>query len=268
MESLEVRRIRAALGGYKGELSSDVVDTYIANPRLLYCEEDVMNLAKPAKFKHVANSAEMLFGIELEFALPVVNFTELAPLLKIGVFKYEGSITYGAEFVTLPYTYSELRASLAKLSAPIDKMLVDNSKDIENECGMHIHVSKKFLSGLEIARIVYLLSYSAGRAFWEDKASRPSNGYCEYSKLSRELRASVKSGVEPDCGWVDALGNSAYTKYAMVSIYPEDTIEFRMFKSPSTASKVVENLDLVASIIGYVKSGGYTVGGFKKYAKV
>lgn len=247
---------------------SDVVSSYRISPRLLYSECDVLKLAKPAKIKRVADSNQTLFGIELEFLSPYVDFSELTELLNIGVFKHEGSVSYGAEFVTLPYTYTQLRGLLRKLSTTLDKMLSKNVKDSENECGMHIHVSKKGLSKLEIARIFYLLNYGYARSYWVEQAGRPTNEYCEYTKLSGALRAAVKSGEEPTEGWDEAFGNSRFRKYKVLNLNLVDTIEFRMFKSPNNAAKVIENLGLVASIIDYVKSGGYTLAMFKRFRQL
>lgn len=188
----------------------------LGKPEFYPYSTDVLSLAKPSKVEEVKQGDKTLFGIELEFTHSGATLQELSPLLRVGVFKYDSSVD--GEFVTFPYTISDMVSKLKELAPCLDTLLGCNGKD-QVGVGMHVHVSRKAFPEQvwkNLAAYIYANEEEISKL-----AGRPANRWCRYR-----------------------FKNDRYTA---VNLENRNTVEFRMFKSPSEAQGVLDNLALVKS---------------------
>lgn len=200
---------------YAGYGDGDIADP---KPWRYNYSQDVMKLAKSHKRQEVETTDELLFGIELEFNHSNYSLKDLSPLLGIGIFKHDSSVD--GEFVTLPYTYSDMVSKVTALSESFDKLLSANDTLTPlSGVGMHIHLSRKGLSDgqLEIVRGLFdgeLAPYIS----W--LCERYPNRFCNYHAY---------------CG----------SRYVALNEANDNTVEIRAFLSPSNAAGILRNLKLV-----------------------
>jgi hypothetical protein len=83
----------------------------------------------------------------------------------------------------------------------------------------------------------------------------------DFSKLARNLIQAVKNN---DFGGLNS-NDFPYERTVAVNFRKNETIEFRLFKSPNNLEKVLENLRIVQAVLDYTKRGGYTLPGFIEF---
>jgi hypothetical protein len=180
--------------------------------------KDVMSLARSAKREEVRNSKELLFGVELEFNHSSHTLQDLYPLLGMGIFKHDGSVD--GEFVTLPYTYEEMVSKITEVASSFDKLLSANDTlHPRSEVGMHIHLSRKGLTGEQVDFLRSLFDGSVA-PYISYLCQRYPNHFCSY---------------HPYCG----------DRYVAFNEANRNTVEIRAFLSPKDAEGILRNLALV-----------------------
>ncbi len=180
--------------------------------------KDVMTLASSKKVKEVKTATGLLFGIELEFNHTSHSLMDLYPLLSMGIFKEDSSVD--GEYVTLPYTYSDMVEKITALSDSFDKLLSANDTLTPlSGVGMHIHLSRKGLSDgqLELLRGLFSGEFTPYISWL---CERYPNRYCNYHAW---------------CG----------NRYVALNESNKNTVEIRAFLSPVNAAGILRNLKLV-----------------------
>lgn len=151
-----------------------------------------------------------------------------------GLLKFDGSIyeRTGFEVVTQPLSL-DLHDELWK------SFLLDNRVDgisEHNTCGFHVHVSRKPLSKLQIAKLVVFVNLPENREFIELMAGRKANNYNKILKKE----------------W--GYANRYYDRnqrYVAVNIINEHTIEFRMFSCSFDYDVLMRRLEFVRSLVEF-----------------
>jgi len=195
-------------------------DTDISSPeaKVWNYSQDVMKLARNSKVVEVQTSADLMFGIELEFNHSSHSLMDLYPLLGMGIFKSDSSVD--GEYVTLPYTYSDMVEKITALSDSFDKLLsANNTLTPLSGVGMHVHLSRKGLSDeqLELLRGLFSGEFTPYVSWL---CERYPNRYCEYHCY---------------CG----------DRYVAFNEANNNTVEIRTFLSPTNAAGILRNLKLV-----------------------
>ena len=217
---------------HQGDILIDV------KPEFYPYSTDVMTLAKSKKRIELQKGKRM-FGIELEFSHSNHTLKDLSPLLQMGIFKYDSSVD--GEYVTLPYIYEEMVTKISNLSETFDKLLSANGSSGN---GMHIHVSRDALTNEQMLNLQTLLNPSTeeGKAYWSLIADRELEGnqWCSFTNLEE---------------WKTEGGKGLYTRnrYVILNFTNKHTIEFRMFKSPTSTQKVLWNLSIIKGLIEFSK---------------
>lgn len=110
----------------------------------------------------------------------------------------------GIEFVSQPLTHEWMKRELRKLY----KMLGEHYA-VNQSCGIHVHVSKKWLS-VEKATCIWKFFQTLDHMDFEYLFGRKPNDYCMLCRHST----------------LDGIG-----RYAAINITNSATVEFRMFRS-------------------------------------
>ena len=157
-----------------------------------------------SKFRKPPSNKAM--GIEIEtvlpkgFNIPYGSYLNFFYVTRDGSIYHDYDLERGVEFVSQPLTPVWLKREIHKLYNRV------NGWDNNNTCGIHIHVSRKWLSS-EKASVIYKWLQSLTESEQINLFGRTDNGYCSY------------------------VERFASTRYAAINVENEHTIEFRMFRS-------------------------------------
>lgn len=183
-----------------------------------------------------------LFGIELELengkeesTVPI--YKKLSSYL---LCKSDGSLSNGIEIVTCPATYDVHKEKGRILFDTITK---ETKLKNLSTCGLHIHVSKKSLSTLQIGKIIEFIHNPKNKEFITKIAGRASN---RFSSLEKERKIT---DVAPD-----NFNPELEERMVGVNLKNVDTIEFRIFASTTVYEDYMMRLDFVNALLFYTQS--------------
>lgn len=187
----------------------------------------------------------MFFGVELETEVKIDYITRESAAKKLNelinddeigkniFFENDGSLNYGFEMVTHPMSlpaHRELWKFLQDKEA-IKYMRSHNT----STCGLHVHVSRRGLSSLQIAKIVTFVNNPANEQLIRVVARRYAEGYCKIK--SKTIGKACRSE----------------DRYEAVNITPRETIEFRIFKGSLKYESVVSAIEFAHAVTKFCK---------------
>lgn len=197
-------------------------------------QQNVLGLAKSRKMKQMRKAVaqgELMFGIELEFSHSQYPLGVLYSLMTMGIFKWDSSVD--GEYVTLPYKYEEMLEKITSLANTFNKLLSANGSEGN---GMHVHVSRDGLTKVQVQNLktLFLKQGVDYYSYWEQVSERGlvKNVYCKFPQQIEDYEKS---------------------RYWILNTQNEHTLEFRMFKSPTSTGKVLWNLSVVAGLLEFCK---------------
>ena len=157
----------------------------------------------------------------------------------------DGSLDCGFENITQPATL-EYHTSIRNNYENMFQIAKDNGFRSHNTstCGYHIHFNRSFFEDKEdecIAKLLYLVE-----KFWDElvKFSRRN-----YENLDRWAKKYDKTPDEI----VDDMKSHNLDRYHAVNLTNRKTIEFRMFRGTLKSETFFATLQLVDTIVRYVK---------------
>jgi hypothetical protein len=169
-------------------------------------------------------------GVELEVFCDEAHAPSIAEFSKNeALLKSDSSINgEGFEIVTTPMS----------LDYQLDywEDFMDNFSTLvypDWSCGMHVHISRKPLSQLQIGKILVFLN-NPENSTWIDKiAGRLANSYCE-------RKEKTLADVE-----------NQSSRYEALNLLNNETIEFRLFSSTNSAEVISCRLEFVHALVSY-----------------
>lgn len=232
------------------------------------------NFKPPTIFLPTYRHDELYLGVELEFVVSRSTHYECCDELtklakKLGDFFYlkrDGSLgDWGVELVTQPATLDY------HIKTPCWRMILNtilkNGGNVNNNCGLHVHISKNYLS-----------SCRDGQRYWE--GGRNSQEGDETFKLNLWKLSFLFNKMWPElmlfsrrtCGkdWIDRycrkppvatpdvyyelLSNYHESgKYTAVNIVNNYTVEYRMWAATVKETDMLATIQLCAAMSRYVK---------------
>jgi hypothetical protein len=222
-------RPRPEASGGLYEYSTDVLEV---------CEVDARSFGK-----------KVVMGFELEMEAPQADEDEDGypsdsdrenlidqcggPCGEDYILKHDGSLDYGIELVTVPYTLSEHRArDWGKTLSKFSNRGCQSST--VNTCGFHVHVNKRALTPLVIGKMLVFLNNVSTRRFVEVVGQRQPNSYC---------RASAKKISD---------SKKRTEKYEVLNI-KGSTVELRFFKGNLNPKRVLKNLEFTHALVMFCR---------------
>lgn len=191
----------------------------------------------------------LLLGVELEFEfefeLDSINKKEALFLLnkEIGthaIFKKDGSLANGVEICTKP---ASIPIHLKELNKIYNNSLLMERLKVKDTCGMHVHIDKKKLSYLSIGKIINFVQKQNHKSFIEKLAERPENRYTILGKNTPISAYFIQT-------------NDLDSRYNGVNTTNDNTIEIRIFKTPSTFQRFQKNMEFVIALVEFSTSYG------------
>jgi hypothetical protein len=139
----------------------------------------------------------------------------------------------GFEVITHPSSFELLKTQLVKF----DDI---TSCHTDRDTGVHIHVSRKSISELTLAKLMLFMCQN--KRFIEDIAERSPNDFWTHEKKDL-ICAKVKNG-------------KYYNRFMALNCQNNHTIEFRMFAGSSESNTLIKNLEFVESLIRFCEVTG------------
>lgn len=249
------------------------VTDYFQEGVCFHCADKVQSMVREYSSKAEAHfnykpTSEIHYGVELELegrSLKSVLYAH-RNLKDHCILKRDGSLENGFEIVTKPSSIEEHK----KQFEPFFSGIKGVGLKAANTCGMHVHVSKKPLSALQIKRIAQFLENNIGEV--HKIAGRKESYYAKITGLAQKVTLEYNAR-EPV--YSKRLKASTSERYVGLNCSPTNTIEFRMFASTTDAKKFNSNLEFVKAIVGFTTPGYLalkitetpTWGQFKEYTK-
>ncbi len=177
------------------------------------------------------------FGVELEVECKKGDKEAHAEkaLETMGEFcicKHDGSLHNGFEIVSQPATVEEHKKRWKDFFEINWSERGLRSWDTTT-CGMHVHVSRKPLSDLTIAKALVFINGHQNQNFITKIAGRGENSYC---KIKQKTYRDVKQRVE---------------RYEALNLCNSKTIEFRIFKGSLKKETFFKNLEFCEALIEF-----------------
>jgi hypothetical protein len=187
---------------------------------------------------------DVLFGVELELeGHTATRLSQTHSFLKDHcIFKRDGSISNGMEIVSRPASIADHKRMFKPFfDANLGYEAMDN-------CGIHIHASRGKMSFLQLGRIHAFLSNNKGSVI---KIAGRESSYARFgddSVLAPWYRVSGEKYTDKK--------RFNWDKYTAVNLAPENTMEFRIFKSTTNWDEFCRFLEFPDALISYLSLAG------------
>lgn len=157
--------------------------------------------------------------------------------------QHDGSIDlYGFETISHPCTL-DYHKSFEPLKKALSYMVSSGMQSHYTEnCGLHIHASRNYLTRSKWAEVDYFLHKF--KTQFEKLARRNGNGFASFDygilDTSKEIQKLKKAGKSPN-------------RYRVLNFTNPSTVEFRLFKGTLKYETLLATLELVHATIMFIK---------------
>lgn len=148
--------------------------------------------------------------------------------------KHDGSLDDGFEVVTAPSSLAEHAKRWPYILRELRK---DTASWRRESTGLHVHLSRRFFTGLDLAKFIYFINAEENRKEIVMLAGRTSPTY------SRLKKKNLGTGLFSDD-----------RRYEAVNLQPSNTIEVRMFKGTLSTLHVLADIEFCHALAHYVKT--------------
>lgn len=188
------------------------------------------------------------FGVELEVMVNADTrdeFTNIAAKTQRAIgsdfarLKEDGSVEPGFEIVTCPASFEMQCKVWSEFfnMAPLDDL--DEGTSGSN-IGMHVHVSRKRLTELQIGKILVFINLPENKEFITGIAGRDSYQYARLCDDKKITSAKYQEG-----------------RYEAINLMKGTTVEFRIFASTLDKDTFLERLEFVKATLDFTKQASY-----------
>jgi hypothetical protein len=200
----------------------------------------------PIFHKSPKEKAKYYIGIELETESKGNSkhdcADEVADISDLLYLKNDGSLEDGFEVVTHPFSYSWYLEH-TNLFNDLLNTLRDNGFRSYNTttCGIHIHITKSYLSGLDIAKL-HLFFYQ-NENFVAQISQRKIDKLDQWGKIKKDKKAIYDQSKKK--------GGSE--RYTAINLQNYNTIEFRIFRGTLNENSYHKNIEFVIALCDFIK---------------
>lgn len=190
----------------------------------------------------------LVFGVELEVE-PRAHSSQRAILEALPgrtdyFCKEDGSLNSGVEIVTVPGTL-EWHRTVFDWTAVLRGLLpIAMSGSRTQRCGMHIHINRRAMSPLTLAKMYLFINAPENLRFMESIAQRSNNHWAAMAKK--------KWG---DC--VDGTGYRNAGRYQALNL-TANTAELRLFRGTIRADRVAKNIEFAHALVSWCRDNSAT----------
>lgn len=215
--------------------------SYSANPIDYICEKII--LPEEAKLNPV------LYGLELElssdYTVPeMIDKQEKLFFICKDDSSISGQGSNRYECVTVPMSMAAQKKYWAEWFNNIDYSKFDTSLDTTN--GIHIHVSRDKFTDEHLRSFVWLFMNPMNKYFFSAFSERSFDSISHYTKFINPQGRNLYQIYKNIVGMTHTL-----SKYSVVNLTKQQTIEVRLFKGVVSFASLVKNLELVEAAYNF-----------------
>lgn len=156
--------------------------------------------------------------------------------------EHDGSLNSGFEIITAPLGLDDQRNLWATILTPTNVAGLRSHNT--TTCGLHVHITRKGLSKLQIAKIVAFVNSATNYAFMKRLSRRYGTHYC-------------KAKNKPLC---TGASNLDHDRYEMVNLCNSKTIEFRIFRGTLKLESLLACIEFATALVSYcAPASGYAM---------
>lgn len=155
----------------------------------------------------------------------------------------DGSLNNGAEIVTAPMSRLEIKDKYREFYQLLSGLSASGfTAHDSGTCGLHVHISRKWLSSDEASKIAKFIS--------------------QYNVIWKSVSRRTSSSIERYC----QFRVNYHDKYRAVNFCHRDTIEFRFFRGTLNPKSFFSSLELILSLVECSKQSDKSIT-FKRFCK-
>ena len=200
----------------------------------------------PIFFKNPKEKSKLFLGVELETESKgncrQSCAEEIDDISDLYYLKNDSSIDDGFEIVSHPFSptwYFEHKSIFNDL---LDTLRNNGFRSYNTStCGIHIHITKSYLSGLDIAKLH--LFFCENEEFIKTISQRNPNNLNQWGKIKKDKKAIYDQSKKK--------GGSE--RYTAINLQNHNTIEFRIFRGTLNENSYHKNIEFVIAICRFVK---------------
>lgn len=168
--------------------------------------------------------------------------------------KFDGSLGDGGfEIVTHPATFRYLKEN--RVFDVLEKLPISSYS--HSDTGLHIHVSRKLLTTLQLCKLVYFFSDPQNQKYLVKVAQREYTNYCK--RIVKGKMKLLATGTEDD----GTLNH--YNRYQAINLTNKTTVEFRMFKGNVKPLAIYRAIQFVDAMIEFTSRQAATKLSYKYF---
>ena len=168
--------------------------------------------------------------------------------------KDDGSLQAGVEIVTVPgsLTWHRTAFDWPGLLAPLLPIAMSGSRT--QRCGMHIHINRRAMTALTLAKLYLFINAPENLAFMETVAQRRNSHWAVMRKKA----------------WKDATSREAMQesggRYQAMNV-TRHTAELRLFRCTIRAERVLKNIEMAHAMVTWCgQSSAQSMQDWRKFA--
>lgn len=162
-------------------------------------------------------------------------------------FKSDGSLTHGFEIVSHPLSRKWVAKNRERIRNMLETLSKEGYKSYDTDtCGMHVHLTKDYLSNTEVAKLLKFFKQNSEFVF---KFSRRTRG--NFERWCRTDEDNMCNVIE----YAKKKINDG-SRYIAANI-TDSTIEIRIFRGTLKPESFFKNIEFAISLCEYVKETGY-----------
>lgn len=161
--------------------------------------------------------------------------------------EFDGSL--GSQGFELVSSYTGLDAhwnKIQRLSGKTSGLKSEQSR----ACGLHVHVSRQYMSLYHCAKVAALMSLPDNQEFLEKFARRSANDYCRRKNKEELAAAYAEITASRDAR------NINRNRYEVVNFQNKNTVEFRLYKGSLNPTIVMASIEFSKAVVMYCRNAG------------
>ena len=264
---------------YDLNYDENVIKLKSANGHLRSFSFPVHNYLPKAMLPHEKKTEKdnLYFGIELEvgYQRSVNNRRKLHMEIEqnylkgLAICKRDGSVSNGFEINTTPMTFDFIKTTDVFFNFFNKTKNYLRSYNMRST-GIHIHVSRKPLSTLQIGKMLEFTNSKNNLNYITELSGRTGNSFCELNNFLKTTDIHLKEyGTEGR-----NMENRDYTaldkmndKYQAVNLQHSETVEFRIFKGNTKPQTISRYIEFVHGLVMFSKNGSNKNLSYKDFIK-
>lgn len=195
---------------------------------------------------------ERYFGMEFEvsYISPESCYVLFNDLYKDKLIynKSDGSLNDGTEIVTNPCDRKSMNKLLSRMEEGLE--IIKSQRGYKDNAGIHIHVTRKSISPIDVYKLSYLFNYKMDSVFKR----------ALYYITGRNTTSTAQEDEYHYCQ-IGTMNNKKDLKrtdnrYCAINLSNTNTVEFRMFKTEADIDIIKSYFDFVEDSLDYIHTHG------------